>query len=202
MSATRRSTRLRFRGHEEFQNRWLKKIMKSFTPPTTGKIFVVGWMGAVVLVVGLTAGLVLARDLWIGQAELPIWSANMSKVSGFLVTKVIHSPRSRQLKTSRDHPWLRRNAGLSEGRRLSENHQGGQGRSRQAGQVLAVLDSPELDHQVENARATYQLDKITDDRNQMLAADRRGRPADCRRFAWRDVGGDGGSQPAHRDASL
>ena len=47
-----------------------------------------------------------------------------------------------------------------------------------AGQVLAVLDSPELDHQVENARATYELQKITDDRNQLLLRDRRRRPAD------------------------
>jgi multidrug efflux pump subunit AcrA (membrane-fusion protein) len=31
-----------------------------------------------------------------------------------------------------------------------------------------VLESPELDHQVENARATYELQKVTDARNQML----------------------------------
>jgi membrane fusion protein, multidrug efflux system len=36
------------------------------------------------------------------------------------------------------------------------------------GQVLAILQSPELDHQVENARATYEIQKITDDRNQSL----------------------------------
>ncbi len=38
-----------------------------------------------------------------------------------------------------------------------------------AGQVLAILESPELDHQVANARATYEVKKITDTRNQQLA---------------------------------
>ena len=70
---------------------------KNFTPPATGKIFVVGWMGAVVLVVGLTAGLVLARDLWIGRQSSEL-EQQYEQGPRVLVTKVSHSPKSRPLK--------------------------------------------------------------------------------------------------------
>src|SRR5262249_32439630 len=36
------------------------------------------------------------------------------------------------------------------------------------GQLIALLESPELDHQVANARATFELARITDQRNQSL----------------------------------
>ena len=46
-------------------------------------------------------------------------------------------------------------ADLCQGRRLSETIQVDKGDRVKRAQVLAVLDSPELDHQVENARADY-----------------------------------------------
>src|SRR5580698_7863117 len=142
--------------------------LKSFTPPATGKIFVVGWMGAVVLVVGLTAGLVLARDLWIGRQTSDL-EHQYEEGQRVLVTHVVHSPRSRQLKIPAtihgfvETPVYPKVAGYLKTVNVDK------GDRVKLGQVLAVVDSPELDHQVENARATYQLDKITDDRNQMLA---------------------------------
>jgi membrane fusion protein, multidrug efflux system len=39
-----------------------------------------------------------------------------------------------------------------------------------AGQLVATIESPETDQQVRNARATYDLAKITDDRNQVLVS--------------------------------
>jgi RND family efflux transporter MFP subunit len=36
------------------------------------------------------------------------------------------------------------------------------------GQLVAIIESPETDQQVRNAKATYDLAKITDDRNQVL----------------------------------
>src|SRR5208282_6064915 len=36
------------------------------------------------------------------------------------------------------------------------------------GQVMAILESPELDQQVADARANYQITKLTDDRNWVL----------------------------------
>ncbi len=140
---------------------------KNFTPPATGKIFVVGWMGAVVLVVGLTAGLVLARDLWIGRQSSEL-EKQYEQGPRVLVTKVSHSPKSRPLKIPAsihgfvETPIYAKLAGYLKAIKVDK------GDRVKAGQVLAIVDSPELDHQVENARATYELDKITDDRNQML----------------------------------
>src|SRR5271169_3440519 len=70
---------------------------KTFTPPPTGRIFMIGWMGAVVLAVGLTAGLVLARELWIGRQSSEL-ERQYEQGQRVLVTKVLHGPKSRQLK--------------------------------------------------------------------------------------------------------
>ncbi|HVN28549.1 MAG TPA: efflux RND transporter periplasmic adaptor subunit [Candidatus Binataceae bacterium] len=140
---------------------------KAFTPPTTGKLFVVGWVGAVILVVALTGGLVLARELWIGRqsSELEREYAQGQRV---LVTHVVHAPKSRALKIPASiHgfietpvyakvPGYLKTIKVDKGDRIKN------------GQMLALLESPELDHQVENARANYQIAKITDDRNQSL----------------------------------
>ena len=140
---------------------------KTFTPPATGKIFVAGWIGAVVLVVGLTAGLVLARELWVGRQSSEL-ERQYEQGQRVLVTKVLHSPKSRQLKLPAsihgfvETPVYAKVAGYVKVMKVDK------GDRVKQGQVLAVLDSPELDHQVENARATYDLQKITDDRNQML----------------------------------
>ena len=140
---------------------------KIFTPPKTGKIYVVGWMTAVVLVVALTAGLVLARELWIGRQSSEL-ERQYEQGQRVLVTHVIHAPKSRVLKIPAsihgfiETPVYAKVAGylktisVDKGDRVTR------------GEVLAVLRSPELDHQVENARATYEIAKITDDRNQQL----------------------------------
>ena len=141
---------------------------KSFTPPQTGKIFVVGWIGAVVLAVALTAGLVLARELWIGRQTSDL-ERQYQQGQRVLCTNVIHAPKSRQLKYPASiHGFVEtpiyakvagyiKNISVDKGDRVTQ------------GQVLAVLESPELDHQVENARATYVNRKITDERTQALA---------------------------------
>ena len=140
---------------------------KKFTPPPTGKIFVVGWMGAVVLVVALTAGLVLARELWIGRQSSEL-ERQYQQGRRVLVTKVIHRPKSRTLKIPAsihgfvETPVYAKVAGYLKSINVDKGDRVTQG------QVLALLESPELDHQVANARATYQLQKVTDARNQML----------------------------------
>jgi len=140
---------------------------KTFTPPKTGKIFVVGWMSAVVLVVALTAGLVLARELWIGRQSSDL-ERQYEQGQRVLVTHVIHAPKSRVLKVPAsihgfiETPVYAKIAGYLKTIRVDK------GDRITHGEVLAVLDSPELDHQVEIARATYEIQKITDDRNQTL----------------------------------
>lgn len=141
---------------------------KTFTPPQTGKIFVVGWVGAVVLVVVATGGLVLARELWIGKQSSEL-ERQYEQGQRVLCTQVIHSPKSRQLKFPAsihgfvETPIYAKVAGYLKTINVDK------GDRVKPGQVLAVLESPELDHQVENARATYIDRKITDDRTEALA---------------------------------
>jgi len=141
---------------------------KSFTPPQTGKIFVVGWIGAVVLAVALTAGLVLARELWIGRQTSEL-ERQYQQGQRVLCTKVIHSPKTRELKFPAsihgfvETPIYAKVAGYIKTISVDKGDHVTQG------QVLAIIESPELDHQVENARATYVDRKITDERTQALA---------------------------------
>src|ERR1700683_445670 len=140
---------------------------KKYTPPKTGKIFVIGWIGAVILVVATTAGLVLARDFWIGRQSSDL-EQQYQQGQRVLVTKVTHANSSREIKIPATiHGYIEtaiyaKTAGylktinVDKGDRVTE------------GQVLAILESPELDQQVKNARATYQIQKITDDRTQVL----------------------------------
>lgn len=141
---------------------------RTFTPPQTGRIFVVGWIGAVVLAVALTAGLVLARELWIGRQSSEL-ERQYERGQRVLCTQVIHSPKTRQLRFPAsihgfvETPIYAKVAGYLKTINVDK------GDRVKHGQILAVVDSPELDHQVENARATYVDRKITDDRTQMLA---------------------------------
>jgi membrane fusion protein, multidrug efflux system len=140
---------------------------KTYTPPPTGKFFVAGWIAAVIAVVALTAGLVLARELWLGRQSSEL-EREYQQGPRVLVTRVMHGPRSREIKLPATiHGYIEtqiyakvagylKKINVDKGDRVAE------------GQVLAILDSPELDHQVQNARATYQLQKLTDQRNQML----------------------------------
>ena len=57
----------------------------------------VGWMGAVGPGGRLTAGLVLARELWIGRQSSEL-ERQYEQGPRVLVTQVLHSPKSRQLK--------------------------------------------------------------------------------------------------------
>jgi membrane fusion protein (multidrug efflux system) len=154
-------------GRVSEENKMAEHDPKTFTPPKTGKMFVVGWMSAVVLVVALTAGLVLARELWIGRQSSEL-ERQYEQGQRVLVTHVTHAPKSRLLKIPASiHgfietpvyakvPGYLKSIKVDKGDRVTR------------GEVLAILDSPELDHQVENARATFEIAKITDDRNQRL----------------------------------
>src|SRR5579864_190193 len=70
---------------------------KSYTPEKPGRLFFLGWFVAVVVLLGLTGGLVLARSLRINRQtdELKHENAIGPRV---LVAPVIHSPRSRTIE--------------------------------------------------------------------------------------------------------
>src|ERR1700719_4477552 len=140
---------------------------KTFSVPTPGGFFVAGWIVAIVIALIATAGLVLARELWIGRQTSALQSENQAGPH-VLVSDVLKPPPTRDIKlpaTIRGFdetdiyakvPGYLKTIKVDKGDRI---HQG---------QLLAVLTSPELDQQTANARANYNIALITDKRNQVL----------------------------------
>ncbi|MFI5395096.1 MAG: efflux RND transporter periplasmic adaptor subunit [Candidatus Binatia bacterium] len=140
---------------------------KNYSPHKPGKVFVIGCLSAVVVAFVVTAVLVRARDLRVQRqtAELEQQVAQGRRV---LVTPVRHASPSRTLELPAtihgfvETPIYAKIAGylktisVDKGDRVTR------------GQVLAVLESPELDQQVANARANYDIQALTNQRNQEL----------------------------------
>ncbi len=140
---------------------------RAVTPIKPGKIFAAAWISAIALVVIATAGLVLARERWIGRQTSRL-SALADAGPHVLVAMVGHSPTTREVKlpaTTRGFdeteiyakvPGYLKTITVDKGDRV------------RAGELLAVIESPETDQQVANARAAYNLAAVTDRRNQTL----------------------------------
>jgi RND family efflux transporter MFP subunit len=115
----------------------------------------------------VTAALVLARDLRI-RRQTELLEQEVTQGRRVLVAPVQFAPPSRSLEIPAtvhgfvETPIYAKIAGylkkinVDKGDRVKE------------GQVLAVLESPEIDQQVANARATYNLQRLTNQRNQEL----------------------------------
>ena len=140
---------------------------RNFSVPTPGKVFFAGWVAAIVIALVATAGLVLARELWIGRQTSALEQENEAGPH-VLVSDVSLAPPTRDLKlpaTIRGFdetdiyakvPGYLKEIKVDKGDRVRK------------GQLIAVLTSPELDQQVANARANYDLALVTDKRNQAL----------------------------------
>jgi RND family efflux transporter MFP subunit len=140
---------------------------KTFSVPAPGGVFFAGWAIAIIVALVATAGLVLARELWLGRqtSELAQQQAPGPHV---LVAGVLKAPPTQDLKlpaSIRGYdetdiyakvPGYLKTIKVDKGDRIH------------TGELLAVLTSPELDQQVANARANYNLALITDKRNQLL----------------------------------
>ena len=144
---------------------------RQYTTKSSGKLFVIGWFGAIAIVVIATTGLVLARELWIGRQTSEL--ARQARAGPHvLVAQVGRAPATRDVKlpaTTRGFdeteiyakvPGYIKSMLVDKGDRV------------RAGQLLAIIESPETDQQVRNARAAYVIAKLTDDRNQALARER------------------------------
>ena len=141
---------------------------RHYTPRAAGKLFILGWVAAVVIIFIVAGALVWARDTRVRRqtAQLEEAQAQGRRV---LVTHPTHSPPSRSLDIPAtihgfvETPIYAKIAGylktiaVDKGDRVTAN------------QLLAVLDSPEIDQQVVNARANYNLQVLTDRRNGELA---------------------------------
>ncbi len=144
---------------------------KDYKPKAPGKFFYVGWIGLAVLALAGTAGLVLARDLWI-QRQTTQLQRELEMGPRVLVTPVLRNPESRALELPAsihgyiETPIYAKVPGYLKAIRVDKGD-----RIRQ-GEVLAILESPEIDRQVDNARANYNLALVTDQRNRLLFRNR------------------------------
>ena len=137
----------------------------TLSPP--GKMFVAGWIIAVAAVVVATAGLVLARDLWVGrqtsdlqrEADLgpKVLVADIGKTTDRRNISLPATIRGfNETQVYAKIPGYLQKIFVDKGDRIKKN------------EVIALIDSPELDQQVANARATWKLAALTDRRNQQL----------------------------------
>jgi membrane fusion protein, multidrug efflux system len=143
---------------------------RTYTPPTPGRIFYMGWIGAIIVALAATAGLVLARELWLSRESA--WrQAALQAGPRVLVAPVTHAPPQREIKVPGEihgfveTPIYAKIAGYLKTIRVDKGD-----RVREGG-VLAILESPELDHEVANARANYEIKAVTDKRNEALVRD-------------------------------
>jgi membrane fusion protein, multidrug efflux system len=140
---------------------------KSYKTPRASRVYVPGLIIGVVVVVALTAGLVMGHDLNI-RRQTDDLADQSSQGGNILVEKVGQTVQARTLdlpatihgyiETSiyAKVPGYLKTIKVDKGDRVKK------------GQVLAILDSPETDQQVANARANYRIAAITDERYQVL----------------------------------
>jgi membrane fusion protein, multidrug efflux system len=137
----------------------------SAKPP--GGFFFAGWLLILLVVLALTAGLVMARSRLLSRqtTELELQQELGPRV---LVVPVLRTPPVRSIEVPGtvhgyvETPVFAKIAGYLKKIYVDK------GDRVQKDQLVAVLESPELDHQVANAQATFELALITDQRNQAL----------------------------------
>jgi membrane fusion protein (multidrug efflux system) len=140
---------------------------KTWQPLEPGRFFVTGWIFAIALVLIVTTGLIVAHG-----ARLTDESTNLEHELALgprvLVAPVQQAPQIRSLELPGTiHGFVETRiyakvAGYLKSMKVDK------GDRVNPGQVLAILESAELDHEVAQAAATYRLAAITDRRNQTL----------------------------------
>ncbi|MBF6571692.1 MAG: efflux RND transporter periplasmic adaptor subunit [Candidatus Binataceae bacterium] len=131
------------------------------------RLFYVGWVLAVIAVTALTAGLVMAREFWIGRQTNDLKQA-AAQGRRVLVIRAMRSADRRTIElpaSTRGYietPVYAKVAGYLKAIKVDK------GDRVRRGQVIALLESPELDQEVADARAKYEIAQLTDRRNQRL----------------------------------
>jgi len=140
---------------------------KNYKIPRASRAYVPGLVVGVIIVVALTAGLVMGHDLNIRRQTSELVDES-SQGTNVLVEKIGQTPQSQALdlpatihgyiETSiyAKVPGYMKTIRVDKGDRVTK------------GEVLAILESPETDQAVANARANYKIAQITDDRYQLL----------------------------------
>ena len=140
---------------------------KTYAYKKPGWLFFIGSIVAVGVAVTLTAGLVRAQHLLLSHQTQEL-DEELEAGPRVLVRPVIRAPRSRTLELpGAIHGFIETQVHAKIAGYLKAIYVD-KGDRVKRGQLLALLDSPELDHQTANARANYNFTEITDKRNQSL----------------------------------
>jgi len=134
-------------------------------PP--GKFFFAGWIGAIALAVIATAGLVLARDFWIGRQSSQLARENAMGMH-VLVRRVMLAPTIRNVKLPASLRGFDETDIFAKVAGYMKKINVDKGDRVRAGEVIAIVESPETDQQVANARANFNLAVVTDRRYRQL----------------------------------
>src|SRR5271166_1478327 len=133
----------------------------------SGPLFIAGWIVAVVIVLIALGGLVLARDVWI-RHQTSLLEQQEQEGPIVIVVPLGHGEKTRTLSLPGEvhgyfeSPIYAKIPGYVKTMLVDK------GAQVKKGQLLAVIESPELDHQVNDAKATYEINAITDRRYQTL----------------------------------
>ncbi len=129
--------------------------------------FVLGWIAIAAVAVIAAGGIVLAHSAAIRRQTGQL-TAESQRGPMVPVTALVRAPLSRQVTFPGEihgffeTPIYGKVSGYVRSMLVDK------GAIVRAGQLVALIDSPELDHQVGTAKATYEIDRITDRRNQEL----------------------------------
>jgi membrane fusion protein, multidrug efflux system len=140
---------------------------KNFNVTAPGGVFFAGWIVAIVVALVATAGLVLALEHRIGRQTSDLESESQAGPH-VLVSDVIQAPPTRALSLPATIQGFDQTDIYAKVPGYLKTIKVDKGDRIHAGQLLAILTSPELDQQTANARANYNLALITDKRNQVL----------------------------------
>jgi RND family efflux transporter MFP subunit len=136
--------------------------------PRPGIRFYVSWVLAIALVLCALGAFVLARNRKLGRQAQAL-AQQQQRGPRVLVQPILHPPALRSLELPATMHGYTETPIYAKVSGYLKNIKVDKGVRVTKGQVLAILESPELDQQLANARATFDLNAITDRRNQTLA---------------------------------
>jgi membrane fusion protein, multidrug efflux system len=140
---------------------------KQYKAPPPGPLFAPTLLLGVVAVVVLTAGLVLGHDVIVKRQTSQL-AERAQQGRNVLVAKVFQPPGSRTISLPATIHGYVEAAIYAKVSGYLKTIFVDKGDRVQQGQVLAILDTPDLDKQVADAKANYWLQSVTDKREQML----------------------------------
>jgi len=140
---------------------------KQYKGPPPGRLFASTLLIAVIVIVVLTTGLVLGHDLIVKRQTSQL-AARAQQGRNVLVAKVFQPPTSRTISLPATIHGYIEAAIYAKVSGYLKQIDVDKGDRVQRGQVVAILDTPDLDKQVADAKANYWLQSVTNTRELML----------------------------------